>query len=79
MKKVTVKVTIGSGPTSIYYTDTIPNLSARVFSPILLAGNALNDTINPNPRTAKGLVKALNDSDRELQRGYNRNHYELVA
>ena len=45
----------------IEFTGTLPELVQK-FSYALIAGNSWDATINPNPKTARGLENALNKS-----------------
>jgi len=58
-------------------TDTLENL-VKYFSYTLECGNSWNPRINRNPRTATGLVSALNKSVAETQGScYDPDYYEL--
>lgn len=58
-------------------TDTLENL-VEYFRYTLESGNSYNPKINRNPKTAKGLVSALNKSVDELQGScFDPNFYEL--
>ena len=56
---------------------TLPEL-IEYFKYTLESGASYNPKINTNPKTAKGLVSALNKAVDELQAGsYDPNYYEL--
>lgn len=58
-------------------TDTIENLTKH-FSYTLECGNSWNSKINRNPKTAAGLISALNKSVSETQGScYDPDYYEL--
>lgn len=60
-------------------TGTLAKLTED-FSYTLECGNSYNPKINRTPKTAKGLVSALNRSTDYIQRGsYDPNYYELKA
>jgi len=61
---------------SLDYTGTMDELCTRVFGYTLECGNSWNKKIPRYPKTAKSLVKALNDSAYACRR-YN-DWYELV-
>jgi hypothetical protein len=59
-------------------TGTVAELT-EYFGGTLRDGHSYNPKINLAPKTAKGLVSALNKCVSELQRGsYNPNHYALA-
>lgn len=63
-------------------TETTGTLAKLIedFSYTLECGNSYNPKISREPKTAKGLVSALNRSTDEIQRGsYDPNYYELKA
>jgi hypothetical protein len=58
-------------------TDTLENL-IKYFGYTLECGNSCNPKINRNPKTAKGLVSALNKSVAETMGScYDPDYYEL--
>jgi hypothetical protein len=58
-------------------TDTLENL-IKYFGYTLECGNSWNPKINRNPKTAKGLVSALNKSVAETMGScYDPDYYEL--
>ena len=58
-------------------TDTVENL-VKHFGYTLECGNGWNPKINRNPKTAKGLISALNKSVAETQGScYDPDYYEL--
>lgn len=58
-------------------TDTLENL-VKHFGYTLECGNSWNPKINRNPKTAKGLISALNKSVSETQGAcYDPDYYEL--
>lgn len=58
-------------------TGTLEELTSY-YSNTLANGHSYNSKISLNPRSAKGLVIALNKCVTELQRGsYDPNYYEL--
>ena len=60
-------------------TGTLDELTKH-FSYTLECGNSYNSKISREPKSAKGLVSALNRSTDEIQRGsYDPNYYELKA
>jgi len=60
------------------YTGTLEEL-VKTFSYTLECGNSWNPKINRNPKTAKGLVSALNKSVAETQGScYDPDYYELA-
>jgi hypothetical protein len=59
------------------YAGTIDYLNNRVFGYTLECGNSWNRKINRFPKTAKSLVKALNDSAYECNRYYD--SYDLSS
>lgn len=56
------------------YTGTLDHLCTKVFGYTLEKGHSWNSKIPTNPRSAKTLVKALNDSACECGR-YSDNYY----
>ena len=61
------------------WTGTIKELVDDVFGYTLECGHSWNPKINRYPKTAKALVKALNQSVAETQGGcYEQDSYELV-
>lgn len=66
------------GGRTYYVKGTLPQL-IDYFGYTLMCGNSWNYKIPTNPKTAKNLVSALNNSVRETQGGcYNQDSYELV-
>lgn len=62
------------------YTGTVEELRSRVFGYKLECGNSWNPKINRYPKTAKALLKALEQSVQETQGGcYEQDSYELVG
>lgn len=59
------------------YCGTIEHMNDRVFGYTLECGHSWNDKINRYPKTARGLVSALNNSARECGR-YN-DYYEVSS
>lgn len=58
------------------WTGTVEELAANVFGYTLECGNSWNHRINTSPKTAKGLVKALEMSVDATQGGcYIRDYY----
>ena len=81
-KTYTVRVTkvrcFGKG-TEREYTGTLEELANEVFGYTLEVGHSHNSRISRNPRTAKGLVSALQrSSDIMYGATYTREFYELV-
>ena len=61
------------------YTGTVEELRENVFGYTLDCGHSWNPKINRYPKTAKALLKALEQSVEETQGGcYDRDSYELV-
>lgn len=62
------------------FTGTIDYLCENVFGYTLECGNSWNPKINRHPKTAKALVKALNQSVAETQGCcYDQDYYELIG
>lgn len=63
--------------TRTIYCGSIGHLTTRVFGYLLDCGHSWNEKINPSPKTAKGLVSALNKSANECRHYYD--SYELSS
>ncbi len=59
------------------YCGSIEHMNDRVFGYTLECGNSWNDKINRYPKTARGLVNALNKSAEECRR-YS-DYYEVSS
>jgi len=77
-KEITIRVHHRGRETD--YTGTVDHLAHKVFGYTLECGNSWNSKINMNPKTAKGLLKALEQSVQETQGGcFEQDWYELVS
>ena len=62
------------------WTGTVEELCSEVFGYTLKCGHSWNSKISLRPKTGAALVKALNQSVAETQRGcYEQDSYELVG